>query len=575
MTTSSHPANAVLPAARTGGQILIDALAAHGVDTIFCVAGESYLAALDALIDHPEIKVVTCRQEGGAAFMAEAYGKITGKPGICFVTRGPGACNASIGVHTAKQDSTPMILLIGQVARDQMGREAFQEVDYDKMFGSVAKWTTQINKAEDVSAQIAKAFEQAISGRMGPAVVALPEDMLTETTTHQTSYTPKATPKTALQTALETMGEAEITPFIAALEMAERPLIVIGGSGYDDATCKAFEDWAGAMDIPVAASFRRHDLFDHRHPCYVGELGTGPNAKLVAAVKQADLVVSLGGRMGEITSQGYTLLSIPEPTQAFVHIHADAAELGKVYTADLAIHASGKDFITALTQSPAVQHPKMKPQAAQWRAQLRALYEQWTEITPDSRYRFDMNVVFKAMRAALPDNAIITTDAGNFSGWAQRYLRYGRSRAGGRLLAPTSGAMGYGLPSMVAAALYCPDRHCVALMGDGGFMMSGQELATVKALKLGGIAIVFDNGMYGTIRMHQEREYPKRKIATDLANPDFAALAQSYGLNGVSIHHHDEFAAAFARALSSPHFTLLHLKTDPRQITTQKAMDEL
>lgn len=549
---------------RTGGQKLIKALHDHEVDTIFCVAGESYLAALDALVDYPDIRVVTCRQEGGAVFMAESYAKQSGKVGICFVTRGPGACNASIGVHTAKQDSTPLILLVGQVARDQAGKEAFQEIDYNKMFGSVAKWTDSIDDVKDVEEKVYKAFDMAMNGRMGPAVLALPEDVLREEGV--SSLQNKAVTRDVLPPQDDVARAKEM------LAQAQRPILIIGGSGYDNADCYALEAWAADHDVPVITSFRRQDLFSHDHDCYAGELGTGPNPALVQKVKEADLIIALGTRLGEIASQGYALFQ--DAQQKLIHVYPDPEEFGKVYNADLSVLSSGKAFIHALAGAGGLDASQLRKD---WCCMLRNHYEAWNTITLDDRYDFDLNKAFQAICSHMPEPATITTDAGNFSGWAQRFIRYGR---GVRLLAPTSGAMGYGLPSIIGGSLANPEAKVIGLMGDGGFMMCGQELATIKGLqergiRVNGIALVFDNGIYGTIRMHQERDYPGRPIATDLHNPDFYQLAKSYGLHAVQVCNDDDFEGIFTDSLNRKEFTLIHVKTDQNQITTVKSMAEL
>ncbi|MBI1215264.1 MAG: thiamine pyrophosphate-binding protein [Alphaproteobacteria bacterium] len=544
---------------RSGGNILVESLSAQGVKKIFCVPGESYLDALDALVD-ANIRTITCRQEGGASFMAEAYGKLTGLPGVCFVTRGPGACNAAIGVHTAKQDSTPFILLVGQVARDQMGREAFQEIDYRQMFAPpISKWAVQIENAADIPRVMQEAFEAATTGRPGPVVVALPEDMLCEES--DAAVIPPAPP------AHFAPKHSDMEKFKALLEEAENPLVITGGGSWHEDSIKVFEDFCEKAHLPVAAGFRRQDMFSNAHPCYAGVLGTTIDAQLLDAVRKADLIIALGTRLGEILTQGYSIITPPKPAQKLVHIYPDASELNHVYKADLAIHSSVSEFAKAV----AALEIDGERFAARTEA-LNARYRDWSTVGTRDKFTLDLDGVIEDIVNALPEDAIITTDAGNFSGWAQRFVRYARPM---RLLAPTSGAMGYGAPSAVAASLTCPDRVVVGFMGDGGFMMTGQEIATAMHEGAHPIWLVFNNGMYGTIRMHQEKHYPGRVSATKLTNPDFAKLAQSYGAVGVAIEKTEDFLPAFKSAMESKKPTLIELRMDPQQITTAKKLSEL
>jgi len=541
----------------TGGQILVKSLEDHNVDTAFGVAGESYLAALDALYDS-DIHFITNRQEGGACFMAEAYAKLTGKTGICFVTRGPGATNGAIGVHTAKQDSTPLIYLIGQVARDQEGREAFQEIDYRQMFKPpIAKAVFQIEKASDVASIMAEAFKISQEGRKGPVVVSLPEDMLCEDAPYTRAVPSKVAPI-----------DIDTTNIIDVLKNAKNPVAIIGGSGWSEASIKKFQDFALAHHLPVATTFRRQDLFDNDHHCYIGELGTGANPKLVAAIRDtADVILAVNTRLSEMASQGYTLLNIPKPRQKLIHIYAEQSELGKVYTPDIGLCASANDFVDGLGAGRGAGNHK------DWCHAMRDEYEGWTTINKEqSEFDVDMDLIFKHIRDRAPKDTIYTTDAGNFSGWAQRYLKYGN---GARLLAPTSGAMGYGVPSAISASLVEPKRVVIGMMGDGGFMMSGQELATAMAEKAKPIILLFNNGIYGTIRMHQQRDYPDRHIATDLCNPDFTALAKSYGANAFRVDKSEDFYAAFDHALKSDALTLIEVANSPEQIATTKKMSDL
>ena len=544
-----------------GGQLVVAALRAHGVRMAFSVAGESYLEVLDALYDAPEIRLVTCRQEGGAAFMAEAYGKLTGEPGVLLVTRGPGACNASVGVHTAFQDSTPMIVLVGQVARHQIDREAFQEVDFRKMYAPLAKWVTQIDLAERVPELINQAFQVATSGRPGPVVLALPEDMLRDRTEAAI-----VGPYRAVRAHPGAADLAEMRRLVAA---AERPLMLVGGSGWSDAAAADIARFAMANELPVCCSFRRQDIVDNRLSCFVGDLGTGAAPALVARFKAADLVLAVGARIGEITSQSYTLLGIPDPGKTLIHVHAAAEELGRVFRPDLAIQSGMAEFAAAA----AALEPIAAPRWGEWRKAPRAEYEAGLapssfEATP----ALDLGQVMVWLRARLPDDAIVTSDAGNFSGWPNRFLQYRRP---GRQLGPTSGAMGYGVPAAVAAKLVHPDRIVVGFCGDGGFMMTGQELATSLGEGPGPIILLFNNAMYGTIRMHQERRFPGRVVGTALKNPDFAALAAAYGAFGATVARTEEFAPVFEAALAARRASVIELRMDPEMITTRTTLTAL
>lgn len=543
----------------TGGQILAATLAAQGVTRLSCVAGESYLAVLDALLDHHGINVITCRHEGAAAFMAESWGKLDSRPGICFVTRGPGACNASIGVHTAMQDSTPMILFMGQVGRHDMGREAFQEINVRQVFGGLAKWATEIDDPRRIPEIVHRAFKTAMSGRPGPVVIGLPEDMLTQYA--ETAAVPPCRPVRAIATARE-MDDVRML-----LQSAQRPLAIIGGGGWSDKASDDFMQFAKSCHLPVVASFRRHDAFHHNSGCYVGELGTGPNPQLLEKIKQSDLLLVVGARLDEIATQGYTLIDAPVPTQTLIHIHPAESELGKVYIPTLAVQADINETAAALADTGLKIDGRVW---AGWRDELRALYTAWTAIKTDDRPHWkngaDMTTVFHHLREdLLPADAIITTDAGNFSGWAQRYLRYGRP---GRLLAPISGAMGYAVPAAIGAAIAHPDRLVLGLCGDGGFGMTGMDIATAMHHGAAPVIMVCNNGMYGTIRMHQERAYPGRVSATKLTNPDFAALARSFGAFGATVENAADFPAAFTAARAAGTLALIEIRMDPAQITT-------
>ena len=537
---------------RTGGQILVDALLTHGVDTIFCVPGESYIATLDALYDvRDRIRVVTCRQEGGAAYMAEAYGKLTGRPGICFVTRGPGATNASVGIHTARQDSTPAIVFVGQVARSMSEREAFQEIDFRRMMGELTKWTGQIDDPARIPEYVNRAFRTATSGRAGPVVLALPEDMQTERAEVENGA---AYEEVQASPASDAMARLR-----GMLAEAERPVVLAGGSGWTEKACDDFRTFAEANDLPAAVGFRRQDLLDNRHPNYAGAVGLGVNPALAAAIGESDLLLVAGALLGEIVTQGYSLLALPKPRQRLIHAHPGIDEIGKVYQPDLGINAGMPEFAAAL----AAMQPVADPPWAAHRAAIRAACEAFAEPT-EMPGTLDLAQIVRHLEGVLPENAIISNGAGNFSQWLHRFHRYRRFRT---QLAPQSGSMGYGVPAGVAAALLNPERAVVAWCGDGDFLMNGQEVATAAAEGLGNLTfLVVDNGSYGTIRMHQERHYPGRVIATDIVNPDFAMLARAYGLHGETVTRTEDFPAAFERARAAEAPALLELRIDPDAI---------
>jgi acetolactate synthase-1/2/3 large subunit len=543
----------------TGGQILIRQLKTFGIQRVSSVAGESYLAALDALVDEPEIDIITCRQEGGAAFMAESWGKLDNQtPGICFVTRGPGVTNAAIGVHTAMQDSTPLIVFMGQVGRGEKNREAFQEINVPQVFGGLAKWATEITDPARIPEIITRAFHCTVSGRPGPVVIGLPEDMLTEIA--------DVTIAQPLNTQAVGLSSAQINQIKDALAQASKPVLLLGGSGWSDQGCKDIATFASAAHLPVIASFRRHDLFHHKDGNYVGELGTGPNPALIQSLQESDLWIVMGARLNEIATQGYTLPSAPNPRQKIIHIHQSADETNKVYqtaqgfTADLNNSAAALAAATSQFDGRGWEG---------WKRSLREKYEQWTEIDTASLPTWngaDMTAIFAHLRDVLPADSIITTDAGNFSGWAQRYLRYGRPA---RLLAPISGAMGYSVPAAIGAAIAHPQRLTLGICGDGGFMMNGQELASAMHHKAKPIIMICNNNMYGTIRMHQERDYPGRISATALTNPDFVALAKSYGAFGALVKNADDFPAIWKQAQNSGRAAVIEVQMDARQTTTQ------
>ncbi len=540
------------PNTRTGGQILIDQLLVHGVDHLFCVPGESYLAALDALHD-AAIAVTICRQEGGAAMMAEAYGKLTGRPGICFVTRGPGATNASPGLHIARQDSTPLILFVGQVDRSMREREAFQELDYRAVFGSVAKWVTEVDDPARFPELVSRAFHVATSGRPGPVVIALPEDSLTEA-----AAVADAPPYEPIETHPSLGQMAELRKLLGA---AERPVAVLGGSRWSALAVERFARFAERFELPVHTSFRRQMLFPADHPAYAGDLGIGPNPKLLARVKEADLILLVGGRLSEMPSQSYTLLDIPNPRQTLVHIHPDPDELGRVYRPHLAINASPTAFSAALE---GVEPPRTLP----WRERTRAAHAEYLAWSDPAAIRhpgnLQMGQVMAHLREVLPADTIFCNGAGNFASWVHRFWPFSHY---GTQLAPTSGSMGYGPPAAVAAKRIHPERTVVTFAGDGDFLMNGQEFATAVQYDLAIIVILVDNGMYGTIRMHQERDYPGRVSATTLKNPDFAAYAVAFGGHGERVEATEEFAPALERAMASRKPAILHCLIDPEAIT--------
>jgi acetolactate synthase-1/2/3 large subunit len=558
--------------ARPAGHALVEALIAQGVHTAFGVPGESYLAVLDGFHEHREqIRFVACRQEGGAAFMAEAQGKLSGRPGICFVTRGPGATNASIGLHTAFQDSTPMILFVGQVASDQRDREAFQEVDYRQMFGpgtlGMAKWVGEVHSADRLPEYVARAFHTALQGRPGPVVLVLPEDMLTVATS--------APVLPLVQPAHAWPAPGALRDLRAMLLAAERPLLIAGGSGWDAEACNALQRFAENWQLPVGCGFRFQDTFDNRHALYAGDVGIGINPKLAARVREADLIIAVGVRLGEMTTGGYTLLEVPRPKQKLVHIHAGAEELGRVYAADLLLQASMACAAKALETLAAPIH---LPWTA-WAQAANADYE--ANHVAASVEPLDLAVVMKTVQRLAPADTVYTNGAGNYSGWLHRYVRhYGLQHHGRTQLAPTSGAMGYGLPAAVAASLLYPRRTVINMAGDGDFLMTGQELATATGYGAGRgqgklISIVVDNGSYGTIRMHQEREYPGRVSGSDLFNPDFAALARAYGWHAAQVETTAAFEPAFVAALAADGPTLIHVKLDTDVITTRTTLSAL
>lgn len=542
-----------------GGRILIDSLAAQGAELIFGVPGESYLPALNALVDVPQIKFIPCRQEGGAAMMAEAYGKLTHQPGLCFVTRGPGATNASAGVHVAAQDSTPFILLVGQVGLDCRDREAFQEIDYTQMFGGIAKWVAEITDTARIPEYVARAYATALQGRPGPVVLVFPEEVLNESA--DVASAPKVTP------AYSAPREADMRELAKLLETTQKPLLLLGGSGWTAEASADIARFAEACQLPVHTSFRRQDAFDNEHPHYGGEFGLGVNPQLVERFKQSDLIIAVGARLGENPSQGYTLLGIPDPGKAFVHVHPAADELGKVYQAQLPILCGPVEFAAAAAQL------KVTGNRAEWVKSARAAYEAWQQPLPPAT-QVDMCKIIHSLRDLLPDDTIYTNGAGNYATWLHRFHCY----RPGTQLAPTSGSMGYGAPAAVGAKITLPEATVVNFSGDGCFMMHGQELATAVQHKAGVIFIVVNNSSYGTIRMHQERRFPGRVSATDLHNPDFVALAKAYGAEGYRITKTDEFAPALKAALGNTltgQPALIEIVLDVEAITPKQTLSQI
>ena len=545
---------------RMGGKILADGLKAQGVELIFGVPGESYLALLDGLYDQREtIRFITCRQEGGAANMAEAYGKLTGQPGICVVTRGPGAANASIGLHTAFQDSTPMLLLVGQVGRQMQDREAFQEVNHGIFFSEMSKWSAEIRDPSRIPEYLNHAFHSALSGRPGPVVLSLPEDMLREE-----AEVEDAPPAIPVQPA---PAPEQIKQIREMLLEAESPLMVLGGGGWNHEACRIHTLFADQQDLPVAVSFRCQDRMDNDHRCYIGDLGIGPNPKLHQLVQDSDLLIVVGARMGEMTTGGYRLMGIPVPNQKLVHIHPGADELGRVYRADLPINASVQQFAQALSQLETVPSEGWRERTAKARQSYEAFQQ-----PPEAPGNVNFADVVRHLSEALPADAIITNGAGIYSSWGHRFYRFHKFPS---QLGPTSGAMGYGMPAAISAKLVFPEREVVCLAGDGCFMMNGQEMATAVQYGLNLIVLVINNGMLGTIRMHQEKNYPRRVHGTALHNPDFAALARAYGAFGAKVEKTSDFPDLLAEARKAGRPALLEVVVDPEALTPNASLSEI
>ena len=542
---------------RNGGELLVECLMALGASKCFGVPGESYLAVLDALHDTKgRLDYVLCRNEGGAAFMAAAYGKLTRTPGLCFVTRGPGVTNASIGVHTAMQDSVPMILFVGQVGTGMKGREAFQEIDYRAVFGSMAKWATEIDDVSRLPEIIARAWTTAVTGRPGPVVVALPEDMLTA----ETEAAPLQRPAVIHEAAPSAEAAASA---LALLAKAQRPLILMGGANWTEAGQKALQAFAEASGIPVVAAFRYQDQFDNFSPVFAGEAGVGMPAHVKALIREADVILAINIRFGEMTTDGYTLLSVPEPRQTLIHVHGSDREIGKIYVPALGIHAGPNAFAAAL--SP------VKGGWSSWLQDACKAYEA-SFAAPAQPGPVDMVAVTAWLRDNLPEDVILTNGAGNFTVWPNKFFKFG-PRA--RLLAPQSGAMGYGLPAAIAAKVACPERTVVCFAGDGDFQMNCQELASAAQATAQPIVLVLNNGIYGTIRAHQERNYPARVSGTELVNPDFVTLASAYSFHAERVSRTEDFAAVFGRALASKTGALLELEISPEALTPRQTLTQM
>jgi len=547
---------------KSGGELVVDALEAFGVTQLFCVPGESYLEVLDALHDS-SINATSARQEGGAAMMAEAWGKLHGTPGICFVTRGPGATNASAGIHVAQQDSTPMILFIGQINSKLRHREAFQEVDYGQYLGSMAKWVAEIDSPERITEMVSRAWSVATSGRPGPVVLVLPEDTLSGT-----AVSTKIKPFNVLETY---PSQADLQQMATMIESAKKPILILGGSRWCKDSVSQIEAFAEGFNLPVACSFRRQMLFNHGHPHYAGDVGLGINPQLKSTIANADLVILMGGRFSEVPSQNYELLGVHDAKQKLIHIHASAEELGRVYRADLAIHASPKALAQGLSELTPTA--KISHQRIEHIAQCHTHYQHWSRVSDKAHPgHMQMPVIITHLAATLPLDAIITNGAGNYATWIHRFWKFAEY---GTQLAPTSGSMGYGLPAAVAAKIAFPQKTVVAFAGDGCFQMTMQEFGTAVQANAAVIVLVIDNGMYGTIRMHQERHFPSRVSTTDLVNPDFCALAKAYNAFATQVTHSDQFSEALADAIAAKKPALIHIKLDPQAMTPNQTLDQI
>lgn len=544
---------------KTGGQLIVEALKANGVERVSCVPGESYLAVLDALYESG-IDVMVCRQEGGAAMMADSWGRLTGQPGICMVTRGPGATNASAGLHIARQDSIPMILFIGQVGRDMREREAFQEVEYRRAFTEFAKWVGEIDDARRIPEFVTRAFTVATSGRPGPVVLTLPEDMLTDAVD---------APQARAHMPVESHpGKSQIARFETMLKAAQRPLVILGGTRWSEQAHADIAAFAERFKLPVACSFRRQMLFDNLHPCYAGDVGIGINPALSKEIRQADLLVLIGARMSEMPSSSYTLIDLPYPSQKLVHVFPEPEELGRLYRPDLAIPAAPAEFVAALGE---IETPA-SPVWIERTAIMHQSYLKWSTPPETGPGPVQMGPIMSWIEQNVPEDAIFTNGAGNYATWVHRFHRFRRYNTQS---APTSGSMGYGLPAAVAAKQLFPQREVVCFAGDGCFMMHGQEFITAVRYGLPIITVLVNNGTYGTIRMHQEREYPGRVSATDLVNPDFVAYAQAFGGHGELVEKTEDFGPAYLRARQSGKPSIIEVRLDPEAITPTKTLTQI
>ncbi|WP_029618809.1 thiamine pyrophosphate-binding protein [Pseudorhizobium marinum] len=544
---------------KTGGQLIVEALKANGVERISCVPGESYLAVLDALYESG-IEVLVCRQEGGAAMMADTWGRLTGQPGICMVTRGPGATNASAGLHIAKQDSIPMILFIGQIGRDMKEREAFQEVEYRRAFTEFAKWVGEIDDARRIPEFVTRAFAVATSGRPGPVVLTLPEDMLVEEV--------EAPAARAYMPVESHPGPSQMRALEAMLKEAQRPMFILGGTRWSQEAVADMQAFASRFKVPVGCSFRRQMLFDHLHPSYAGDVGIGINPALSKAIKESDLIVLVGARMSEMPSSGYTLIDIPYPAQKLVHVYPDPEELGRIYRPDLAICAAPAEFAAALKHI----EPPAAPLWAERKSAMHDAYLKWSTPPQTGPGAVQMGPIMEWLDANTATDTIFTNGAGNYATWVHRFHRF---RKYNTQAAPTSGSMGYGLPAAVAAKQLFPEREVICFAGDGCFMMHGQEFITAVRYGLPIITVLVNNSTYGTIRMHQEREYPGRVSATDLVNPDFVAFAKAYGGHGELVEKTADFAPAFERARASGKPSIIEIKLDPEAITPTRTLTQI
>jgi acetolactate synthase-1/2/3 large subunit len=541
-----------------GGQILANALVRQGVDIAFGVPGESFLPLLNGLVDHPEFRFITCRQEGGAAYMAEAYAKLTGHPGVMMVTRGPGASNAMIGMHTAYQDSTPMVLLVGQVGTDMVEREAFQEIDYRHMYSECAKWVGSIDRVDRIDEFVSHAFHVAQAGRKGPVVLALPEDVL-----YMIGQEHPIEAAHIVQPGLDLNG---FNQAMKAFTSAKNPIIVAGGANWNSAACEDLRSWANTQGVPVATSFRSQDIVDNLDPAFAGDLGIGANPALVKRIQEADVLLVIGERLGEMTTAGYTILTIPQAKNKLIHVLSGPEELGRVYRPDFALNCSPENFCAALkTVKMGAQHDRDTMQQA---------HHEYLAFSSPVTVSGDLQLaqIMDSLPGLIPRNAIITNGAGNFATWVHRFYPYGAFKT---QLAPANGSMGYGLPAAIAAKIVSPQKVVIAVCGDGDFMMNCQELATAARYDAYPIVFVVNNSMLGTIRMHQEREFKSRVIATGLTNPDFVKFADSFGMPGFRVSKTEEFAPAFAKALASKKGALIELVLDQEVISPTKLLSQL